>query len=179
MSGYRTQDERAPAVKVVFPLVGHGDIRQAQYYKTVLNEQRAHVDGEIADHYVALAKSQESGDLREMRRVTQTIQKKQREQFELDCLREALEHRFFPTLATRATPVRCFDIEIVRHGSWWRVHIPEINNVAKARNRGEAEMMARQHVALSVGTPIAEVAVRVLVLGAHSDSRDGRDSATE
>jgi hypothetical protein len=137
-------------------------MRQAEYYKTVLDEQRARLDGEIADHYVALGESQQSGHSRGTRRVSQTIREKQREQFELECLREALKQRFFPTLATPVTPVRCFDIEISGNRPWWRVHIPEINDATKVRHRGEAEMMARELIALSTGTPIAEVAVRVL-----------------
>jgi hypothetical protein len=58
--------------------------------------------------------------------------------------------------------VRCFDIDITRNGPWWRVHIPEINELTKTRHRGQAERMAREHIALNTGTPIAEVAVRIL-----------------
>jgi hypothetical protein len=159
----------APAGQVV-PLLQPADLRQAKYYKRVLDEQRAQVDEQIADHYVALAKFQASGDLRGIHRLSQTIRKKQREQFELHRLRGALEHRFFPARATQATPMRCFDIEITRDGARWRVYIPEIDGLTKARHRGEAEMIAREHIALSLGKPIAEVAVQVL--GGHSDWAD-------
>jgi hypothetical protein len=67
----------APAGQVV-PLLQPADLRQAKYYKRVLDEQRAQVDEQIADHYVALAKFQASGDLRGIHRLSQTIRKKQR-----------------------------------------------------------------------------------------------------
>ena len=69
---------RAPGAQVV-PLIQPADKRQAKYYKRVLDEQQAQVDDEIADHYVALAKAQKSGDLPRIRRVRQTIREKQRE----------------------------------------------------------------------------------------------------
>ena len=84
-----------------------------------------------------------------------------REQFELYRMYEALQQRFFPARATQPQPLRCFDIDITRDGAWWRVRIPEIDGLTKVRHRGDAEMAAREHIALSTGTPIAEVAVRM------------------
>jgi hypothetical protein len=143
-------------------LVRPGDIRQAEYYKSLLDEQWAQVDEDIADRYMALAKSQANGDLRGMRQVRRMIQQIQREQFALDCLREALEHRFFPTRPVHASRVHSFTVEIVRHRSWWSIHIPAINDLTKARHRGDVEMRAREQIALSTGIPIAQVAVEVL-----------------
>jgi hypothetical protein len=151
----------APGALVV-PPIQPADSRQAIYYRTVLDEQQAQVADEIANHYAALAKFRDCGDLPRMRRAILTIREKQKEQFELDCLREALERRFFPALATQARPVRCFDIDITRNGSWWRVHIPEINELTRARQRGQAERIAREQIAFSTATPIAKVAVRVI-----------------
>jgi hypothetical protein len=136
-------------------------VRQAEYYKTLLDQQRAQVGEDIADRYVALAKSQANGDLRGMRQVRRMIRQVQREQFVLDCLCEALEHRFFSTLAPHASPAQCFDVEIARHRSRWRIHIPAINELTNARNRGDVEMRAREQIALSTGIPIVEVSVRV------------------
>lgn len=145
----------------VVPLIQPADSRQAMYYRAVLDEQQAQVDDEIANQYEALAKFRDGGDMPRMRRAILTIREKQKEQFELDCLREALQRRFFPALATQVRPVRCFDIDIVRTGSWWRVDIPEINELTRARQRGQAERVAREQIAFSTATPIAEVAVRV------------------
>ena len=147
----------AAHVAVVRP----ADMRQAEYYMALLDQQRAQVDEDIADRYMALAKSHANGDLRGMRQVRKVIRQIQREQFALDCLREALEHRFFPALAAHASPAHCFDIEIARHRSWWRIHIPAINDLTKARRRDDVEMSAREQIALSTGIPIVEVAVEV------------------
>ena len=44
----------------------------------------------------------------------------------------------------------------------WTIHIPEINGRIKAPSRDEVEMMAREHIAVSIGAPIAEIAVQVV-----------------
>jgi hypothetical protein len=74
---------------------------------------------------------------------------------------EALQRRFFPTRATQPKPLRRFDIDITRAGAWWRVRIAEIDGATKVRHRGDAELAAREHIALRTGTPFAEVAVRI------------------
>ena len=146
----------------VVPLVSVAELRQAEYYKAVLDEQHGRLEEEIAVHFTALQTCQDNGDAREMRRLRQSIVEKRREQFEVDRLRQALQHRFFPSRAARDAPARCFDIEITRHGSGWRVQIPEINAVTKVRRREHAEPIAREHIAVIINTPIAEVGVRVV-----------------
>jgi hypothetical protein len=143
----------------VVALAQPGETRQAEYYRAVLGERRAQVKAEIADESAALA---ECPDVRGMRRVLETIAHKRKEQFELDCMLTALEHRFFPRRATPPKPVRCFDIEISRRGCWWSVEIPEVAAVAKAGRRDGAEMVARAHIAAVLGMPIVEIAVRVV-----------------
>ena len=71
-----------------------------------------------------------------------------------------LEHRFFPGRATQPKPLHCFDIDITRDGGWWMIRIPEIDGLTKVRHRGDAEMAAREHIAVTIGRPIAEVTVR-------------------
>jgi hypothetical protein len=137
-------------------------MRQAEYYKTVLDEHLARLDEDLTDHCVALAQHQESGQSHAVRRLRQMIREKRREQFELDCLLQALNHRFFPSLATRSRPLRRFDIDITPHGRCWRIRISEIDELIKAGSRDQAEMLAREHIAVSIGTRIAEVAVRVV-----------------
>jgi hypothetical protein len=101
------------------------------------------------------------------------IGQKRREQFELDCLLQALNDRFFPALATRSNAVRCFDIEITPHGRCWRIRIPEIDGLIKAGSRDQAEMLAREHIAVSIAARIAEVAVRAAA------GRNGLEEPTE
>jgi hypothetical protein len=143
----------------VVALVQPAEMRQAEYWRAVLEQRRAQVDDEIAEQSAALAACDGvRGIHRQMERITD----KRIEEFELDCLLRALEHRFFPGRAKPAEPVRCFDIEISRRGSWWSVQIPEVAGVAKASRRGGAEMVARAHIAAVIGRPIAEIAVQVV-----------------
>jgi hypothetical protein len=143
----------------VVVLVQPAEMRQAEYYRAVLEEWRGQVDDEIADHSAALA---ECHDVRGTRRVLESIAHKRMEQFELDCMLRALEDRFFGRRARSARPAHCFDIEISRHRCWWSVEIPEIDSVAKACQRDGVEMVARAHIAAVIGVPIAEIAVRVV-----------------
>jgi hypothetical protein len=143
----------------VVALAQPAEMRQAEYYRAVLGERRAQVEDEIADQSAALA---ECRDARGMPRLVERIADKRKEQFELNCLLRALEHRFFPRRAAPPKPVRCFDIEISRRGSWWNVEIPEIAAVAKAGHRDGAEMVARAHIAAVIGIPIIEIGVRVV-----------------
>jgi hypothetical protein len=134
-------------------------MRQAEYYRAVLGERRTQIVDEIADQSAALA---ERPDVRGMRHLVETIADRRKEQFELDCLLRALERRFFPGRAKPPKPVRCFDIEVNRRGSWWKVNIPEIAAVAKAGRREDVEMVARAHIAAVIGMPIVEIGVRVV-----------------
>jgi hypothetical protein len=93
-------------------LVRPADMRQAEYYKELLDQLRGQVDEDIDDRYMVLAKSRANGDLRGMRQVRKMIRQIQKEQFVLDCLRAALDRRFFPTLAAHASPAHCFDVEM-------------------------------------------------------------------
>ena len=149
---------RVPAAQVV-ALDQPAELRQAEYYKAMLDEQRGRLEDEIADHSTALQTSQNNGEVHKLRRI---IAQKRREQFELDRLREALQTRFFPNQATRDGPARHFDIEITHDGAWWSVQIPEIDAVTKVRRREDAELMAREHIAVTIYAPIAEVDVRVV-----------------
>jgi hypothetical protein len=146
----------------VVPLVPIGELRQAEYYRALLDQQRGRLEEKIADHVIALQTCQDNGEVREIRRLRQRVAEKRREQFEVDCLRQALQRRFFPSQATRVGPARWFDIDIARDGSWWRIWIPEIEAVTKVRRREDVELMAREHIAVIINAPIAEVAVRVV-----------------
>ncbi len=154
----------------VVPLADSADLRQAQYYRALLSELRAHVSDDIAQHYLALEQHEESQDRQGTYQVRQLIRERLQQQFELDCLFDALNQRFFPTLAAPSTPPSCFDIEMTRARSWWRVRIPELNDVVNIRRRGQAEMAARKHIAANTGVPIAQVAVREVPGGSTRDN---------
>lgn len=54
-----------------------------------------------------------------------------------------------------------YQVEVERDGRWWMIHVPELDELTQARRLGEVEQMARELVAVSTGTPISDVAVRV------------------
>jgi hypothetical protein len=56
--------------------------------------------------------------------------------------------------------MRTYDIEVYPDGRWWMIRIPEIDQPTQARHAGEVEQMARELIAVSTDTPIAEVGVR-------------------
>lgn len=56
---------------------------------------------------------------------------------------------------------REYKIEIERDGRWWMVHIPELDGLTQARRINEAELMAREWIAVSTGTPIKEITVHI------------------
>ena len=52
-----------------------------------------------------------------------------------------------------------FDIDVTRDGGWWMVYIPELGGLTQARHSREVELMAREYIAVSTGTPIDQVAI--------------------
>jgi len=55
-----------------------------------------------------------------------------------------------------------YKIEIERDGRWWMVHIPELDGLTQARRLAEAELMGREWIAVTTGTPLDDVAVSVI-----------------
>lgn len=55
-----------------------------------------------------------------------------------------------------------YDVTVARDGRWWMIHVPEIDQLTQARHPGEIEQMARDLIAVSTDTPVAEVSVRVV-----------------
>jgi hypothetical protein len=55
-----------------------------------------------------------------------------------------------------------YDAEVYRDGRWWMIRIRELDGLTQARHPGEIEDMARSYIAVSTGTPIAEIAVRIV-----------------
>jgi predicted RNase H-like HicB family nuclease len=56
-----------------------------------------------------------------------------------------------------------YDVTVTREGKWWMVHIPDLDGLTQARRLAETGQMAREWIALTLGVPIADVAVNVTV----------------
>ena len=52
---------------------------------------------------------------------------------------------------------------VTREGKWWMVAIPELDGLTQARRLGEADLMAREWIAVTKDVPIEEIAVEVTV----------------
>src|ERR1700758_2387204 len=72
----------------VLPLTQPAELRQARYFKTVLYEERARVQDELASHCSRLVKLKGRNAKASIRLLTQQIADKRREEYELDCLIE-------------------------------------------------------------------------------------------
>lgn len=56
-----------------------------------------------------------------------------------------------------------YTAHVRREGRWWMVEVPEIDGLTQARHLREAELMARELIAVTLGLELDEVAVRVTV----------------
>lgn len=54
-----------------------------------------------------------------------------------------------------------YTVRVTREGKWWMVHVPEIDGLTQARRLGEAELMARELIAVTKGIALDEVEVDV------------------
>jgi hypothetical protein len=147
----------------VLAFVAPAEKRQAKYFRALLKQQLAEVAEQIATDHVALNTHHDGGD--QARRVLRWIAKKRLEQFELEQLLAQLERRFFGRAATPASttaPERCFDISVKRHGSWWKVAIPELSEHVSARQYDDVETLARAHISAIVDAPVSEIAVAIV-----------------
>jgi hypothetical protein len=141
----------------VVRLVRPEELQQARYYQAVLDEQRAAISDEVGQLCSALV----SCGRREARQLREAVRQKRREQFDLDCMLDSLNSRFFPGSVAQLTSQRCFDIALTQQRGWWLVQIPELGEAFKVRCRGEVQLLAREHIAVSLGAAIADVDVRV------------------
>jgi len=58
---------------------------------------------------------------------------------------------------------KTYGATVTREGRWWMVAIPEIDGLTQARRIDEAELMARELIAVSLGVALEEIAVTVTV----------------
>ncbi|QRY53122.1 hypothetical protein [Mycolicibacterium septicum] len=152
--------EAAEQVGVV-RLVRQQELQQARYYRGMLEEQRAVVEEELTrDCELLVRHLADDRNRRRMPRLREAIRLKRREQYQIDCLLESLGARFFWP-RPKALPDHRFAIEIhpTRHG--YRVRVPDLDLVVTVVSRADAEMSAREHIAVHMGTAISRIAVYV------------------
>lgn len=56
-----------------------------------------------------------------------------------------------------------YTARVTREDRWWMVSVPEIDGLTQARRLSEAERMARELIAVTQGTSVEDVRVRVEV----------------
>lgn len=146
----------------VVRLTRQQELRQARYYRGLLEAQRAEVDEELAGDCKLLARHlADDRNRRRMPRLREAIRRKRREQYQIDCLLEALNMRFFQPRPMPLPDYRfTIQVEPTRHG--YRVRIPELDQVVTAVSRDEVAMTAREFIAVSIGTAISRIAVQVV-----------------
>ncbi|MEV0669204.1 hypothetical protein [Mycobacterium sp. NPDC050441] len=143
----------------VVRLTRQQELQQARYYRGLLEAQRAVVEEELARDCALLVRHMaKDRNRRRMPRIREAIRRGRREEYQIDCLLESLNVRFFWP-RPRSLPDRRFAIEIEPSRQGCRVRIPELDQVVTAVSRAEAEMTAREHIAVHVGTPISQIAV--------------------
>lgn len=87
-----------PAIQVI-GLNAHprsADRRQAEYFRRLLDDQRAQISFELSGHAASLARYQQVGDLAGVRRLRRIVRAKETEIMTLDGLISALDNRFGP-----------------------------------------------------------------------------------
>lgn len=67
--------------------------------------------------------------------------------------------------------MKSYGATVSREGRWWMVAIPEIDGLTQARRLSEAELMAREYIAVTLDIPLEDVAInmRVKTVGAVAD----------
>jgi hypothetical protein len=144
------------------------DMQQAMYFKALLDERHAQILHEIWDKTTALAQSRAGNGTSAMRRLRQGLAAAQREQADLDRLRNSLRVHLTADVPETAEVIRPFDIVIARRRPGWRIEIPELGIVlTNVDSRTDAEAVSRSIIAA-----IADY--RLLRSGRDPDWRGGR-----
>jgi len=59
--------------------------------------------------------------------------------------------------------MRRYEAEVSRDGRWWMIHVPAIDGLTQSERLPDAELMARELIAVTLDIPIDEIAVDVHV----------------
>jgi hypothetical protein len=57
--------------------------------------------------------------------------------------------------------MKTYQAAVSRDGKWWMIAVPEVDGVTQARRLADVEQMARELIAVTLGTKISEVAVEI------------------
>jgi hypothetical protein len=52
-----------------------------------------------------------------------------------------------------------YEVKVTREGKWWMVAIPAIDGLTQARRLSEAELMAKEYIAVTLDVPVESVDV--------------------
>jgi len=56
-----------------------------------------------------------------------------------------------------------YEVTVTRDGRWWMVRIPAMGGLTQARRLSEADLMAREWIAITKDVPVEDVAVSITV----------------
>lgn len=59
--------------------------------------------------------------------------------------------------------MKAYEAKITREDGWWMVYVPEIDGLTQARRLSEAELMARELIAVTTDCPIEDISVSATV----------------
>jgi hypothetical protein len=135
------------------------DMKQAEYFKALLDEHRTQIKREFRDQASALVQCRDS---REVRHLRQRLTETRHEQNELARLR----HRLTARLPRMTSTIRHFDIVVTRKRACWRLEIPDFDMVfSNIDCRTDAELISRTIIAEVTGLPMTQIGVRTHLAG--------------
>jgi hypothetical protein len=56
-----------------------------------------------------------------------------------------------------------YTARVTREGKWWMVAVPEIDGLTQARRLGEADLMAQELIAVTLGVPRESIEIALVV----------------
>lgn len=70
--------------------------------------------------------------------------------------------------------MKTYTATVTREGRWWMINIPELDGITQARRLAEAELMAREYIAVTIDEKLSDIAVEL-----HLDGIAGVEAVSE